>query len=69
MDKTLNKLNNIRKEEIKEKRLVDLYTSYEKFQVGIPTGMLLYGPPGTGKTFITKKLAEEMGAGLIKKSV
>jgi SpoVK/Ycf46/Vps4 family AAA+-type ATPase len=46
--------------EIKEKRLVDLYESYEKFQVGIPTGMLLYGPPGTGKTFITKKLAQEM---------
>lgn len=56
-------------EEVKEKRLVDLYVSYEKFQVGIPTGMLLYGPPGTGKTFITKKLAEEMWAGLIKKSV
>lgn len=55
--------------ELKEKRLVDLYESYEKFQVWIPTGMLLYGPPGTGKTFITKKLAEEMGAGLIKKSV
>ena len=56
-------------EEIKEQKLVDLYESYEKFQVGIPTGMLLYGPPGTGKTFITKKLAEEMWAGLIKKSV
>jgi AAA+ superfamily predicted ATPase len=56
-------------EEIKEKKLVDLYESYEKFQVGIPTGMLLYGPPWTGKTFITKKLAEEMWAGLIKKSV
>jgi hypothetical protein len=56
-------------EEKKEKRLVDLYESYEKFQVGIPTGMLLYGPPGTGKTFITKKLAQEMWAGLIKKSV
>lgn len=55
--------------EIKERRLVDLYASYEKFQVGIPTGMLLYGPPGTGKTFITKKLAQEMWAGLIKKSV
>ncbi len=56
-------------EEIKEQRLVELYASYEKFQVGIPTGMLLYGPPGTWKTFITKKLAEEMWAGLIKKSV
>ncbi len=56
-------------EEIKEKKMVDLYESYEKFQVGIPTGMLLYGPPGTGKTFITKKLAQEMWAGLITKSV
>jgi hypothetical protein len=56
-------------EEKKEKRLVDLYESYEKFQVWIPTGMLLYGPPGTWKTFITKKLAQEMWAGLIKKSV
>ncbi|NDK09815.1 ATP-binding protein [Candidatus Gracilibacteria bacterium] len=57
------------KEEKKEKMLVDLYASYEAFQVGIPTGMLLYGPPGTGKTFITKKLAQELGAGLITKSV
>jgi len=56
-------------EEIKEQKLVELYKSYEKFQVGIPTGMLLYGPPGTWKTFITKKLAQEMWAGLIKKSV
>jgi SpoVK/Ycf46/Vps4 family AAA+-type ATPase len=47
-------------EEKKEKLLVDLYASYEKFQVGIPTGMLLYGPPGTGKTFLTKKLAQEL---------
>jgi len=56
-------------EEKKEKLLVDLYASYEKFQVGIPTGMLLYGPPGTGKTFLTKKLAQELWAGLITKSV
>lgn len=56
-------------EEKKEKMLVDLYESYEKFQVAIPTGMLFYGPPGTGKTFLTKKLAEELGAGLITKSV
>lgn len=56
-------------EEIKEQRLVELYKSYEKFQVGIPTGMLLYWPPWTGKTFITKKLAEEMWAWLIRKSV
>lgn len=47
-------------EEKKEKMLVDLYASYEKFQVAIPTGMLFYGPPGTGKTFLTKKLAEEL---------
>ncbi|MCP4522889.1 MAG: ATP-binding protein, partial [Candidatus Gracilibacteria bacterium] len=39
------------------------------FDVTIPTGMLFYGPPGTGKTFITKKLAQELGAGLMKKSV
>lgn len=56
-------------EEKKEKMLVDLYASYEKFQVSIPTGMLFYGPPGTGKTFLTKKLAEELWAGLITKSV
>jgi len=56
-------------EEKREKMLVDLYANYEKFKVGIPTGMLLYGPPGTGKTFLTKKLAQELGAGLIRKSV
>ena len=57
------------KEEKKEKMLVDLYASYEAFQVWIPTWMLLYGPPGTGKTFLTKKLAQELWAGLITKSV
>ena len=56
-------------EEKKEKMLVELYKSYEKFQVGIPTGMLFYGPPGTGKTFMTKKLAQELWAGMITKSV
>lgn len=56
-------------EERKEKMLVDLYASYEKFQVSIPTGMLFYGPPGTGKTFLTRKLAEELEAGMITKSV
>lgn len=46
-----------------------LYTEYEKFKISIPTGMLLYGPPGTGKTFITKKLAEELGCGFISKNM
>ena len=49
--------------------LLSLYAHYEKFQISIPTGLLFYGPPGTGKTYITKKLAEELGAGFISKSV
>jgi ATP-dependent Zn protease len=43
--------------------------AYKKFNVSIPTGLLLYWPPGTGKTFITTKLAQELWAWLIKKSV
>lgn len=31
--------------------------------------MLFYWPPGTGKTFITKKLAEELGCGFISKNM
>ncbi len=46
-----------------------LYSEYEKFKISIPTGMLFYGPPGTGKTFITKKLAEELGCGFISKNM
>ncbi len=46
-----------------------LYAEYEKFKISIPTGMLFYGPPGTGKTFITKKLAEELGCGFISKNM
>lgn len=46
-----------------------IHDAYKKFNVTIPTGMLFYGPPGTWKTFITKKLAQELWAGLIKKSV
>ncbi len=49
--------------------LIKLYSEYEKFKISIPTGMLLYGPPGTGKTFITKKLAEELGCGFIAKNM
>ena len=45
-----------------------LYSEYKKFKVGIPTGMLFYWPPWTGKTFLTKKLAQELWAGFIKKS-
>jgi SpoVK/Ycf46/Vps4 family AAA+-type ATPase len=49
--------------------ILKLYTEYEKFKISIPTGMLFYGPPGTGKTFITKKLAEELGCGFISKNM
>jgi SpoVK/Ycf46/Vps4 family AAA+-type ATPase len=53
----------------KEELLLRLYSEYEKFKISIPTGMLFYGPPGTGKTFITKKLAEELGCGFISKNM
>ncbi len=49
--------------------ILRLYTEYEKFKISIPTGMLFYWPPGTGKTFITKKLAEELGCGFISKNM
>ena len=52
-----------------EVMLLKLYTEYEKFKISIPTGMLFYGPPGTGKTFITKKLAEELGCDFISKNM
>lgn len=56
--------------ELKKRKLLErLYTEYEKFQISIPTGMLFYGPPWTGKTFITKKLAEELGCGFISKNM
>lgn len=45
-----------------------LYEEYEKFKISIPTWLLFYWPPGTWKTFITKKLAQELWAGLIVKS-
>lgn len=53
----------------KHELLLRLYSEYEKFKISIPTGMLFYGPPGTGKTFITKKLAEELGCGFISKNM
>lgn len=57
-------------EEVKKHELIlKLYSEYEKFKISIPTGMLLYWPPGTGKTFITKKLAEELGCGFISKNM
>lgn len=45
-----------------------LYETYQKFKISIPTWLLFYWPPGTWKTFITKKLAQELWAGLIVKS-
>ncbi|MBB1564854.1 ATP-binding protein [Candidatus Gracilibacteria bacterium] len=66
-------VQNMEKQENKDEKSLELYKTlqeaFEKFKVGIPTGMLFYGPPGTGKTFLTKKLAEELDAGMIEKSV
>ncbi len=56
-------------EPINTELLEQLYAEYEKFRISIPTGMLFYGPPGTGKTFITRKLAEELGCGFISKNM
>lgn len=56
-------------EDEKTKIYKALYEEYEKFKVTIPTWLMFYWPPWTGKTFITKKLAEELWAWLIKKSV
>lgn len=53
----------------KDEMYKQIHEAYKKFNVSIPTGMLFYGPPGTGKTFLTKKLAQELWAWLIKKSV
>lgn len=53
----------------KSKIYKQIHEAYEKFKVTIPTWLLFYWPPWTGKTFITKKLAQELWAGLIKKSV
>ncbi|MDD3120264.1 MAG: ATP-binding protein [Candidatus Gracilibacteria bacterium] len=32
-----------------------------KYKVTLPNGLLFYGPPGCGKTYISNKLAEELG--------
>lgn len=66
----VEKLEKENKEKNKKDELYkQIHEAYKKFWVSIPTGMLFYWPPGTGKTFITKKLAQELGAWLIKKSV
>ena len=66
-------VQNMEKQENKDEKSLELYKTlqeaFEKFKVGIPTWMLFYGPPWTWKTFLTKKLAEELDAGMIEKSV
>lgn len=34
---------------------------YEKYKLGIPNWVLLFGPPWCWKTYITRRLAEELG--------
>ena len=46
-----------------------MHSAYQKLKVNIPTWLLMYGPPGTWKTFISKKLAQELDAGFIAKSM
>ena len=46
-----------------------LKQAYDKLKVNIPTGLLIYGPPWTWKTFISKKLAQELWAWFISKSM
>jgi len=53
----------------KEELYKKLHNAYEKLKVSIPTGLLMYGPPGTGKTFLAKKLAQELWAWFINKSM
>ncbi len=66
-------VQNMETQENKDEKSLELYKTlqeaFEKFKVGIPTWMLFYGPPWTWKTFLTKKLAEELDAGMIEKSV
>jgi len=53
----------------KNELYIKLHDAYEKLKVSIPTGLLMYGPPWTWKTFISKKLAQELWAGFISKSM
>lgn len=69
-DQKLEKKMDVLPSEKKKHELMSrLYTEYEKYKISIPTGMLFYGPPGTGKTFVTKKLAEELGCGFVSKNL
>lgn len=34
---------------------------YKKYKLSIPNGVLFFWPPGCGKTFMSRKLAEEIG--------
>ncbi len=39
---------------------------YRSLGVRAPKGVLLYGPPGTGKTLLSRAVAEELGANIMK---
>ena len=65
----VEKLENSKELSKKDELYKKLHSAYEKLKVSIPTGLLMYGPPGTGKTFLTKKLAQELWAGFISKSM
>ena len=39
---------------------------YRSLGVRAPKGVLLYGPPGTGKTLLSRAVAEELGANVMK---
>lgn len=62
----LEKQENLWEKEVLYKKL---HSAYEKLKVSIPTWLLMYGPPWTGKTFLSKKLAQELWAWFISKSM